>query len=435
MPAPRDEPSARRGVIPAAAGQSLWRAALWTGAGTAVLAAVGAIAVVAVCWLPASGGSGSAGSAIRAGLLTFLAAVHGGITVGGVHALFVPGGMTALVGVLAWRAGCGLAVTAADLDETAPRRLLAAAAVQTFAFTVPCVVAAAVSSLGTSSVSPLAVAPAALILFGACAGGALVRWSALGDALDAALPTWVGPAVRTAAAALLTYVFAAAVLVAGALIVHHERVAALAHSIGGDGWSGVPVLALGLLSTPNAVVAGSAYLAGPGFAVGSGSTVSLVSTTHGVLPAFPMLGALPTRHGASWPVWTLAALTCLLAGAYAARAARRFGAGAGRWRVLAAAAGGCALGGVVLGWLGGGALGTGRLSAVGASPWQLGLALGVEVAVSGSLALVVADTARALRRRRSADTDRPALALVDAAVARGGERLRRTGKGGDKLAG
>ncbi len=209
----------------------------------------------------------------------------------------------------------------------------------------------------------------------------------------------------------------------------------------GGGWSAAPVLALGLLAAPNAVVAGASYLAGPGFAVGTGSSVSLVSTTHGTLPAFPVLGALPTGHGASWPVWTLAAVTCLAAGAYAARGARRFGAGIGRWRVLGAAAGVAALAGVVLAWLGGGSVGSAQLSAVGASPWQFGLALGVQVGVFGALAMLVADVA-GMVRRRSAETEQPLLAVVgDAARSSGRTRghsadtTGSTGKDGDKLAG
>lgn len=456
MPAPREDPIARRSVVPPAAGQSLWRAALWTGAGTAVLAAVVAIAVVAVCWLPASGTSGSAGSAIRAGLLTFLAALHGGITVSGVHALFVPAGMTIMVGVLAWRAGCGLADAAADLDENRPEVLLRAAALQTAAFALVCIVAASGASLGTSNASPVAVGVFAVLLFGSCAGAAMLRWSTLGASLTqrfAEAAPVSGAAARTALAALGVHAVAAALLVAGSLVEHHDRVSELSQIVGG-GWSGAPVLVLGLLAAPNTVIAGSAYLAGPGFAFGSGTSVSLVSTAHGTLPAFPVLGALPIGHGASWPVWLLAVATCLSAGAYAARGARRFGAGLGRWRVLGVSVAMSAVAGAALAWFGGGSLGPGRLGAVGASPWQLGLAFGVEIGVVGAAGLAISDVYVALRARRDVDDEQPVLAVVRAAREEAGKLLGglhpderdddeaaaaesrgKTGTGGSKLAG
>ena len=81
----------------------------WTGVGAAAVCATLAIVAVAVCWLPVSGTSGHSRSAIHAGLLTFLAALHGGITVDGTPAAFLPLGMMIIVGMTAWRAGSGLA--------------------------------------------------------------------------------------------------------------------------------------------------------------------------------------------------------------------------------------------------------------------------------------------------------------------------------------
>src|SRR3954451_9843985 len=104
-----EESSTRRSVVPEAAARSLWKAAVWTGVGAAVVCAVVALVVVAVCWLPVSGDAGTGGnhanSTIRAGLLTFLAALHGGVTVDGNFAAWLPLGMLIAVGVTAWRAG------------------------------------------------------------------------------------------------------------------------------------------------------------------------------------------------------------------------------------------------------------------------------------------------------------------------------------------
>ena len=120
MPGDRHGTGPRRRLVPAAASRSLYLSAAWTGAGTALVCAVVAIAGVAICWLPAAGAAGNATSAIRAGVLTFLAAVHGGITVDGVDAAFVPLGMTVVVAAFAWRAGRGLGATADALGERDP---------------------------------------------------------------------------------------------------------------------------------------------------------------------------------------------------------------------------------------------------------------------------------------------------------------------------
>jgi hypothetical protein len=404
--------------VPDAARGSLWLAAAWTGIGAAVVAAITAIAVVAVCWLPAAGGSGSAGSAIRAGVLTFLAALHGGITVDGLPAEFVPLGMTLAVAALAWRAGSALAAAAEQLDERRPIHLLRAAGVQTVAFAACCGVAAHFATLGTSQVSPLAATLAGLLLFAAFSGSSFVRSSALRARCAGVVPDWIGRAVRAAAAAGAVYFAAGALLTAATLVVHHDRVETLSHQVGG-GWAGVPILLLGVLAAPNAAIAGAAYLAGPGFALGSGSAVSLGSTVHGTLPAFPVLGAVPSGP-ATIPVLVLAGLTPLAAGACVARVA---GAGTeSSWRSVLRTAGLAAafvaVGGLVLAWQGGGAIGSGRLSAFGASPWQFALASSGAVAAAALATVGVLAAVAWLRARRTQDgLDRPALAAVPAAVA------------------
>jgi hypothetical protein len=378
-----DDPVVRRSVVPPAASRSLWLAAAWTGAGAALAGAVIAIAAVALCWLPASGGSGNAGSAIRAGMLTFLAALHGGITVSGLPTQFVPLGMTIIVAAIAWRAGSGLADAAAALGEQAAGRLARAAVLQAAVFAAVCGIAAHLGTLGTSSVSTLAAGTAGLVLFGCAGGSAFVRSSPLRTVLIEHRPTWLADAARAAAAGVTVYLGAGALLVAGSLALHHGRVEALSREVGG-GWGGLPVLLLGVLAAPNAAIAGAAYLAGPGFALGSG--VSLGSTAHGTLPAFPILAAVPDGPAAT-PAWLLVAATPFVAGACVARAVSAAPTLLHRLRAAALAGGLAALLGFLLAWQGGGAIGSGALSTLGASPWQFGLATGAAIAVFAAASL------------------------------------------------
>lgn len=378
--AARDESSGRRSVVPEAAGRSLWLAAIWTGVGAAVVCIVVALVVVAICWLPVSGNADHANSTIRAGLLTFLAALHGGVTVDGSFATWLPLGMLFAVGVTAWRAGSGLADAAAALGEDDPRRLLGAGGAQAAAFTVAALVAVPYAHLGTSSASFLSVALSAPVVFLLTGGVAFARASGGYEQYADLAPASLIPIARLAGAAVAVYLASGALLVAGALVLHSGSVETLSRQVGG-GWGGVPVLLLGLLAAPNAVVAGSAYLAGPGFAVGAGTDVHLFSAAHGTLPAFPLLGALPTGDGTD-PIGVSAALaTVLLAGIATAALADRADTWAERlWHTIGAAllAGATML---VLGWQAGGAIGGGRLRTVGPSPWQLGAAVTGEILV------------------------------------------------------
>lgn len=375
-------------MVPAAAGRSLWVAAAWTGFGAVVVGAVAGIAAAAICWLPASGARGNAGSAIHAGLLTFLAGLHGGITVDGLASDFVPLGLTLLVGAIAWRAGSGLADAADALECSDPAVLAKAAALQCGVFALCCGITSRVATLGTSSVSTTAAVIAGLLLFAVTGTVSFVRSSPLADELRDRLPEWLGTPMRAAAAGVVGYLGAGALLVAASLVVHHGRVETISHQVGG-GWSGAPVLLLGILGAPNAAIAGASYLAGPGFAVGSG--VSLGSAAHGTLPAFPLLGALPSGPASS-AAWLLAAATPVAAGLGLAQVARRAPNWPLRFRDAAIAAALAGVAGSVLAWLGGGAIGSGRLSTVGASPLLFGpaIAAGLIVVAEGALAALAA---------------------------------------------
>ena len=93
-------------------------------------------------------------------------------------------------------------------------------------------------------------------------------------------------------------------------------------------------------------------------------------------------------------------LVPLLAAVGVARAVRRSGV-AGWLRqvgfaVLTAFAGGLM---AIAAWLGGGSAGDGRLRVVGASPWKVGFAVAIVVAVLSVLAVAVSPGAGLIRRR------------------------------------
>lgn len=370
--------------VPDAMSRSLLRAAAWTGGIAAVTGAVLGAVIALLCWLPEAGVAGHPLSAVRAGVLGFLAAQHGGLVLDSVPTSLAPLLGSCVVAALAWRAAATLTDVAAQLGERRRPALVRAGLAQAASYAGVCLVLVPLSRLGTTSARPVPVALAAFVLFGCVAVPTLVK---------PALPAHVRAGVRGAVAGLAAYLGAGALLVAGSLVIHASEVMRLSRQVGG-GLSGVPVLVLGVLCAPNAAVAGAAYLAGPGFAVGTGTAFTAFSTGHGVLPAFPVLGALPSGNGAN--AFVLGWMIVSLLGA-ALLAAHVAGSEEGvRGVAVAVAAAGCGM--ALLAWLAGGSIGNGRLSTVGASPWQVGLTVAGQIATVALAYLGV----RWLRRRRDA---------------------------------
>ena len=367
----------------------MWRSASWTGAFAAAIGAGFAVVVAVVCWLPDAGVSGHPLSAIRAGLLGFLAAQHGGLTVDSVPTTLVP--LLALVGVavIIWRAGAALAEVVAIHGERRRRVIVAAGLLQAATYAAVCMVLVPLSTLGSTSARVVPVGVTAFVLFG-CVG--LVSLVLAVPGTWHRFPDTLVRGARAAAGAIAVYLGSGAVLVAGSLVVHADRVMDLSRQVGG-GLSGLPVAVIGVLYAPNAAVAAAAYLAGPGFAVGSGTVFTAFSSEHDVLPAFPLLGALPSGHGANGLVAAWMAGTVLIAGIVAFRLAAGDDAlgGAAVAAMLSAPAM------ATLTWLSGGGIGSGRLATVGASPWQVGFAVAGEIAAV--MLLLVAG--QAIRRRMS----------------------------------
>ncbi|AZM54986.1 hypothetical protein DMA15_22455 [Streptomyces sp. WAC 01529] len=169
-----------------------------------------------------------------------------------------------------------------------------------------------------------------------------------------------------------------------------------------DVWSGrFAVLLLMLALVPNAGVWGAAYGLGPGFVLGTGSVVSpLAADAVPMLPAFPLLAAVPSQGPGSPLTWAAGAVPvgAGLAVAWCAvqLAAPAFGEREEAWsrrRTAAAAAMAAAMCGATmagLAALAGGPMGVAVLADFGPVWWQTGaaaLAWTAVVGVPGALAL------------------------------------------------
>jgi hypothetical protein len=371
----RSDDDERSGSVPFMS--SLWArgavSALWASAlGCAVL-----VVVVLIAWAADSRSGAGADGAIRTALQLWLAAHRVPLHVEGGTVVLAPLGLTLGLGWLVARAA---AVLARGQQTETPRDVgLVAVAVGVPYALLAAFVAAAAHSPRVQPDPAVALA-AGLVLgllaagWGAARGVGLVRvcWSQLPASLARPL---VGGLTATA-----VLVVGGLLLVLASLATHAAAAWSSVGALGGGAVAAGAVLALDLVLLPNAALAAVGYLAGPGFAIGTGSAVTIGSAHAGALPALPLLAAVP--HSSAGVV-VEALVLCVLVGAGLAAAAvvARFGEPLLRTMLLALGAGAAA--GVAIAALvavAGGAAGPGRMSAVGASPWQTGLAVAAEVA-------------------------------------------------------
>ncbi len=368
--------------------------ATWAlGAGLVALA----IPVLLAWAADARSGSGAGDATRSAGQLWLLA--HGArLTVPGGAVGLTPLGLMLVPLALLHRAGRHAATTTSPRDLRAATRLVVATA---FPYATGAAFLAALCSTDAVAPRPGWSLVSAFLVAVVGAGSGVARETRLHRQV-LRFPARVRLAVVAGLASCAVYVAAGSLVVGGSLAAHAGRVSALTSATDPGLVGGVALLLLSLALVPNAVLWGAAFVAGPGLAVGVGTSLTPFGTDLGAVPALPLLAALP---GTDVPLALTAAvlLVPLVAGLLAGRITTRRLA-TSTWK---AAAGQAALAGPVAGltmaalaWLSGGPLGGGRLADVGPSPWQVGLAVLVEVAVVAAATAAVTYWSAARRAPR-----------------------------------
>lgn len=345
-----------------------------TGALAGLVAAGSTLAVTASLaltgWFLADGGAhGRTTDALRVGAELWLAGHGADIVLAGIPIGMPPLLITLILLNATFRSGRWAAGHLAGAEEV--RQLLIAGSGFVCAYLLVAVgVGVLVAEPGTSLDLQQVVLGGLLVsVAGGAAGLAVGSGIAAGRWLE--LPGWVRDVVRAAVAGALGLVVVAGLMVTVALLIGFNEAATVVSELDlgpGDALSYLVVLAL---FVPNSILFGAAYLLGPGFAFGTGTTVAPTTVSLGVVPAVPLLAALPEpgpQPGwhvlimavpaltAAWAAWSLAEPAPALDLAALRGAAAGFGAGI----LLAAAIG-----------LAGGPLGTGRLADVGAPFFQV----------------------------------------------------------------
>ena len=360
-----------------AAGSVWWRgclAALWAVAlGLATL-----VVLVLVVWATDSRSGAGAGQAIRFALQLWLAAHKVPLHVGTATVAVAPLGLTLALSFVLARAAAVLA-RGHDVRDVIGIFTVGAAVGVPYAVLTAFVAAAATAP-------PVRPSPVAAMACGLVVGGLAATWGAARgtvgvSALVHSLPRGLGSPLAAGAVALGVLFAGGMVLDLVSLAVHARTAANLSDALGTGVVAGFALLLADALLLPNAALATVGYLTGPGFAVGSGTSVSLAGAHVGSVPALPLLAALP--HGpAPILVRLLAIVLLLLAGGLAAWWVVRDGEtspSAILSRIFGAAGCAGALAALLVAAAAGPA-GPGRMAAVGASAWQVGLVLAGEIA-------------------------------------------------------
>jgi hypothetical protein len=378
----------RRGgaVVSRAGGPEPVLAGATAAAGAAVSGVVLVAAVVLVAWATDSRTGASARDALRTAVDAWLLAHRGVLRLPSGTVAAVPLGLTALPAVLLHRAGVSVARSLGIADLAAAARAVAALAAGYAALAAGL---ARLAATPTVAVGPLSAGIGAAVLATVAAGVGIVRAARLGPALVDLLPPAAMAVARAATAAVAMLLAAGAALVVLGLATHAGRATGLIRALDAGLVGGAVLLLVDVLLAPNAVVWGAGYAAGPGFAVGAGTVVSPFGSALGPVPALPLLAALPQGDGAP-PALRAVLVAPVAAGVLAGvLVRRRLPPGTPpRWAAVAGAATGPAAGAAlaVLAALAGGSVGGGYLTAVGPSPWQVGVAIMVEVGAPAALA-------------------------------------------------
>jgi hypothetical protein len=354
----------------------------------AVAVGVAALVVLAlVVWAADSRSVASAGGAMRLAAQLWLLAHRTPLRISGGTLTLPPLGLTLLLGMLLARA---TAIVTRGSNAADGREVGIVIASVTAPYAVLASVLAAI--VPSSSIRPSVGAAfvCAVIVGGVSATIGAVRASGLAGQTWRTVPVDLRAALDAAGATAAVLVGAATLLAVGSLLAHGHQLWTMLRSYNGHPGE-FSMVVLSLLLLPNAVIFSMGYLVGPGFAVGAGSSVALGGSHVGATPALPLLTAVPTGKAAV-PVVVLCVAVVVLAGVVAGwRVARRPTLGvADRVRSALFASAVIGVGAAILSGFAGGPSGPGRLSAVGPSPWQVGLTIAAEVAVVSVIVVLTA---------------------------------------------
>lgn len=230
----------------------------------------------------------------------------------------------------------------------------------------------------------------------------------------------VSLSARGGALAVAAIMAVAAVMVFILVLGHYGQIISLYESLQTGLVGGIALTVGQLTFVPNLVVWAASWLLGPGFALGSGSVVSPLGTQVGLLPALPILGALP--QGVPALGYAVVVVPVVIGFVVGVLLKPRLSAGGTAVSPVVLVLSGLGVGVVgasllaLLAMWSGGAAGPGRLIDIGPDPAAVWLWSAIELGPSAVLGLTVGLT----RRLFSRSTEGGIADDADADAGRGG---------------
>jgi hypothetical protein len=387
LPRPRTATPTRTATAASPGLAPRWLRAAFAAIWAVTVGVASLVVVVLAMWAADTRSQASAGAAARFAVVIWLSAMHVPMHVssGGTVAL-APLGLTGGLLLLLARAASIVArgQTGAGVREAAIVTGLVVAP-----YTVLSVVLAIVGRSSQVTPSLLWTVVLALATGTVAAGAGVARGCGVGTELWVRLPRDVRVGAGAAGAGSAVLVAVATLLLLGSLALHPAQLSDALGQYGGGISTTISLVVLCLVLVPNAVICALGYLAGPGFGLGTGTSYSLAGVHTGPLPSLPLLAARP-HDAAAGSVVALCVVALVLAGLVTGwRVVCHEGDLMARLRQVAAAG---AVAGVVTAVVvafGAGPAGPGRMAAVGASPWQVGLSVAGELMVPAAVVVAI----------------------------------------------
>lgn len=293
----------------------------------AVQAAAASLVVVMIpvvlAWATAAYSQAAWTDVVRFGVGAWLLAHHTGIVIPGGHLGLVPIGLLAVPMTSCWFAGVRLA---RGLDPNADQiregvgqvraRPPTPKAMGVFVFAYAGVVTAVAALVTSADVRPVLgqAFVGAMLIVCLCGAAGTAAWVGGGPVAGlrllvehARIPKVIRRCFRPVLLGLGLQLLAALVLLVVAVVLGRSRIVDLHQALGAGLVGGVVLTLAQLLTVPNLVIWAGSYTTGAGFAVGTATSVAPGRLDLGVLPALPVLGALPGSPG-SGLLWLLVAV-------------------------------------------------------------------------------------------------------------------------------
>ncbi len=109
------------------------------------------------------------------------------------------------------------------------------------------------------------------------------------------LPDWMKPLPKALIAAQLIMIISGALALLTAITMGRSRIELIHNSLEMSGVGGFVLLLIQLAWLPNLVIWASSWVIGAGFSIGVETIISPTKLSVGLMPGFPILGAVPTQ--------------------------------------------------------------------------------------------------------------------------------------------